>query len=86
MADRSHINSLLKFSIENYDIWRIGMKAHLCSYHDRMWEVVTNGLITTFHTVNTSVIEAQREDGRQAIPKPEDQWDDKQRKITNLDC
>ncbi|KAL8524935.1 hypothetical protein ACS0TY_014524 [Phlomoides rotata] len=85
MADGNYINSLPKFSIENYDIWKIRMKAHLNSYHDRMWEVITKGPITTFTTPNTAVTGAQRAVGGQEIPRPEDQWDDKQRKIANLD-
>ncbi|KAL8487544.1 hypothetical protein ACS0TY_024012 [Phlomoides rotata] len=60
------------------------MKAHLCSYHDRMWEVITKGSITTFMGANTGATDEQRAAGAQEVPKPEDQWDNKQRKIANL--
>ncbi|KAL8502871.1 hypothetical protein ACS0TY_021842 [Phlomoides rotata] len=33
------------FSVENYDLLKIGMEAHLASLHDRMWEVITSGPI-----------------------------------------
>ncbi|KAH6756266.1 hypothetical protein C2S53_003686 [Perilla frutescens var. hirtella] len=34
------------FSVENYDNWSRRMKAHLCSIHENMWEVIEDGPIT----------------------------------------
>ncbi|KAH6784290.1 hypothetical protein C2S52_009249 [Perilla frutescens var. hirtella] len=33
------------FSVENYDNWSRRMKAHLCSIHENMWEIIKEGPI-----------------------------------------
>lgn len=58
-----------KYSLENYDIWKFRMEAHLSSIYDMMWDVFTNGPIQIMKVKNF----ANGEDGVETgglIPKP----------------
>ncbi|KAL8516176.1 hypothetical protein ACS0TY_014738 [Phlomoides rotata] len=49
MSDHTH-KMIHIFYVENYNIWKFRMEAHLGSIRDEMWEVIETGPIVIFHT------------------------------------
>ena len=70
------------FSKEDYNHWKIRMRAHLAAQHEDMWYVITNGpmKIMKVDTTNASI------DGvPKMIEKPRHEWTTEDKKKDNLD-
>ncbi|XP_047331570.1 uncharacterized protein LOC124935161 [Impatiens glandulifera] len=64
---------------ENYNIWKIGMQAHLSVIDDDMWYVITDGpiKIQTSTTSTEGILEIK--------DKPRSEWTTEEKKKNNLD-
>ncbi|KAL8463319.1 hypothetical protein ACS0TY_034102 [Phlomoides rotata] len=72
------------FSVDNYDIWKFRMEAHLVSIHDEMWEVMENGpIIVTWP--NTTLGGDPTQPLSVHVPKPSKEFTSEERKRANLD-
>ncbi|VFQ87049.1 unnamed protein product [Cuscuta campestris] len=76
-------HGLPKFSLLDYDDWKIMMKAHLYALHDCMWMVLEDGLLKI--QMENPERNPAAPDVVQYIPKPKEKWDDRDCKKHNLD-
>ncbi|KAL8514148.1 hypothetical protein ACS0TY_013320 [Phlomoides rotata] len=80
-----HTNKMLPiFSVENYDIWKFRMEAHLGSIHDEMWDVMENGPIIVTWPNTTLGGDPTQPIGVQ-VPKPSRKFTYEKRQRANLD-
>ncbi|KAL6563479.1 hypothetical protein OROGR_002438 [Orobanche gracilis] len=78
-----HIHSRLRvFSVDEYDLWKIRMQAHLSSVHDDMWTIIEEGPFI-FMKDNTAEDIAAGEPEK--IPRKRSEMNPDERKLANLD-
>ncbi|KZV55850.1 hypothetical protein F511_18314 [Dorcoceras hygrometricum] len=70
------------FSKEEYDVWKIRMKAHLVAQDDDMWFVITDGPIKIMNP-NTAI--AILDGVPQWTEKPRMEWKSEDKKKSNMD-
>ncbi|KAL6578913.1 hypothetical protein OROMI_009129 [Orobanche minor] len=83
MEHMQHMHSRLPvFSVDEYDIWKIRMQAHLSSIHDDMWKIIEEGPFI-FQKDNTPEEIAAGKPAKIPMKRTEMSADD--RKLANLD-
>ncbi|KAH6786076.1 hypothetical protein C2S51_038531 [Perilla frutescens var. frutescens] len=70
------------FSVENYDNWSRRMKAHLCSIHENMWEVIEDGPIIIMMDNGAHIVDINQP---ARIPKPTNLLTSEEKKLKNLE-
>ncbi|XP_073289624.1 uncharacterized protein [Primulina huaijiensis] len=78
----AHFSKVPMFSKEDFDDWKIRMKAHLAAQDDDMWFVITNGPLKILKP-NTAI--AVTEDAPQMLEKLRSDWTSGDKKKENLD-
>lgn len=89
-----NVAQLPQFSIEGYATWSFRAESYLCSFHDRVWEVITDGPITVMKviTMNDPTTEQPKEDEAAKettreiyVEKPKDEFTLTDFRLVNLD-
>lgn len=78
----AYFNKIPIFSKEDYDDWKIRMKAHLAAQDDDMWYVITDGPMKILKA-NTAI--SITSGGPQMVEKPRPEWTSEDKKKANLD-